>query len=383
MKYCFTLLLLAATQLLSAQQFTRDKNFYLVKALEQYPALVTALPPATVRDQAVAAYRFSDASVQELDSLLAKVYDQQQALADELLDKQIRPSGNYALYLQSGNRELWLKIWRHYFTGINYIIDQYGLGKKMRYPAIDSASYHVSGDAYQQLLKGMFVKLQPSLSTAKTFYENPLQVALALMELNHRDEPARHEPLERGENKDAFRKVRKIDFNDYTYSALVVPGDGPTVRDIPLAPASIERCHLVAEKFKQKKAPLIILTGGYCHPFQTQFSEAVEMKKYLVSKLKVPAAVIIIDPHARHTTTNFRNACRYIIRYGLPEDKLALMVTSKAQADYIMDPRFDGRNKNELGYLPYREKTRLDVNEISFYPVPEALHRDNTDPLDP
>ncbi len=78
--------------------------------------------------------------------------------------------------------------------------------------------------------------------------------------------------------------------------------------------------------------------------------------------------MIIVDPHARHTTTNFRNASRYIIRYGLTLCKPALMVTSVNQADYIMDPRFDERNLKELKYLPYENKTRVKQHEIVFYP---------------
>ncbi len=69
----------------------------------------------------------------------------------------------------------------------------------------------------------------------------------------------------KGENKAAIKQPALV--NNYVYSALVVPGDGPGTKDIRLAPASIERCRLVAERFNDKLAPLIILTGGHCHPF--------------------------------------------------------------------------------------------------------------------
>jgi uncharacterized SAM-binding protein YcdF (DUF218 family) len=41
------------------------------------------------------------------------------------------------------------------------------------------------------------------------------------------------------------------------------------------------------------------------------------MKHDLIARLGIPAAAILVDPHARHTTTNMRNAARLLYRYGM------------------------------------------------------------------
>jgi len=78
-----------------------------------------------------------------------------------------------------------------------------------------------------------------------------------------------------------------------------------------------------------------------------------------------------------------RNASRLIIRYGIPVDKPAAVVTGLQQAQYIANDRFDARNKRELGYVPYRDKKYIPYHVVEFYPVLESLHSDPYDPLDP
>lgn len=58
-------------------------------------------------------------------------------------------------------------------------------------------------------------------------------------------------------------------------------------------------------------------------------------------------------------------------------------MTSMSQTRYAANDKFDARNKQELGYLPYKDKKQLSNHEIEFYPVLEALHMDPFDPLDP
>jgi hypothetical protein len=365
-------------KMLRSGNIISDKNFYIITVIEKAVPVKKILPAALYKGKEVQLFRFSDRNQDSLLIVLDSIYDRSSVMIDDILDRHIRPSGNYQLFQHLNNKQLWKRCWQLYFTGINYIIDQYGLGKKMRYPDIDSARYTIAAidDQHPAILP------RRRLEKSTVFYEAPVLIAMQLMALNKRDEPARHEPLQKKQNKAAHQRIRKINFDLYKYSALVVPGDGPQ-QYIQLAPASIERCQLAAAKYFSNIAPVIILTGGYCHPFQTPYAESVEMKKYLVDTLRVPASSIIIDPHARHTTTNFRNAARYIIRYGLPVDKPALMVTSANHADYMMDKRFDERNIKELGFVPYTGKTRISAHEISFYPAVACLHRDPADPLDP
>ena len=70
--------------------------------------------------------------------------------------------------------------------------------------------------------------------------------------------------------------------------------------------------------YRQHQAPFIIVSGGRVHPYHTPYNEAFEMKKYLMDVWQIPESAIIIEPHARHTTTNFRNAARIMFRNGFP-----------------------------------------------------------------
>jgi hypothetical protein len=107
------------------------------------------------------------------------------------------------------------------------------------------------------------------------------------------------------------------------------------------------------------------------------------MKKDLMARYKIPEHAILIDPHARHTTTNFRNAARLIYRYGIPPEKMALVTTSMYQSYYIGDMNLDERCEKELGYVPYHLFERLSKFDIEFKPRIESLHADPMDPLDP
>jgi hypothetical protein len=91
----------------------------------------------------------------------------------------------------------------------------------------------------------------------------------------------------------------------------------------------------------------------------------------------------LIDPHARHTTTNVRNAARLMFRYGIPTDRPALIATRSYHLDSIASPAFDERNDRELGYRPYVSKRRLSRFELEWLPNVLSLQADPWDPLDP
>lgn len=107
------------------------------------------------------------------------------------------------------------------------------------------------------------------------------------------------------------------------------------------------------------------------------------MKKLLVREFHVPASAIIIEPHARHTTTNVRNAARLMFRYGMPMEKTALITTDGAQSAYIEAPSFAERCRKEMGHLPYRNLKRLNPFDLEWVPSLDALFVDPIEPLDP
>jgi uncharacterized SAM-binding protein YcdF (DUF218 family) len=97
------------------------------------------------------------------------------------------------------------------------------------------------------------------------------------------------------------------------------------------------------------------------------------MKRDLIARFGIPGAAIIVDPHARHTTTNMRNAARLLYRYAIPFDRKALVSTDPDQSRYIEDPLFARRCMDELGYVPFRLLGRTSPLDLEFLPVKESL----------
>jgi hypothetical protein len=392
-------------RLVSSGNRVADKNFYVLTVVERSPAVRQLLQQDTTlqaiqRERAglikahaqdscrtpmslVNGFRWTSSDSLRFTTAIQRLYKGNQAAFDQLVTTHLRPSGYYQRFAGMSNPDLFARAWGQYVVGINYIIDQYGLGKKMRYPRIDSANYPVNGRFYRTVLKDLFAVAAESADTMTLFYQPSLAVAMRLMDANDRDEPARHEPMELRDNQQAVASVGKTNWNNYRYAAIIVPGNGPELTTTPLSPFNKMRLDIIADRYRKNWAPFIVVSGGYCYPFRGPYAEAVEMKRYLMQRWAIPERAIIIDPHARHTTTNFRNANRLLIRYGIPVDKLSVCVTTKSQTDYITNDAFDARNQRELGYLPYRAKKRISPHDIEFYPTVESLHMDPYDPLDP
>jgi hypothetical protein len=390
---------------LHSDNLVADKNFYLLTAIEHTPAVsklisanntlqtiltnrVTELKrhandTCSMPASLLTGFRYSQQDSTQIAEAFKELYGANKSVFDAMINTHLRPSGYYQRFVGLSNQELLLKAWAQYVYGINYIIDQFGFGKKLRFPRIDTASYVVTSRYYRGVMKDMFSLLDEHTDDMKLFYQPSLAVAMRLMDANDRDEPARFEPMEQKDNKKAFDRIKLIQWDKYKYATIVIPGNGPELFTTPISPDNKIHCDIAAERYLKGWAPFIIVSGGYCYPFRGPYCEAIQMKKYLMEKFNIPENAIIIDPHARHTTTNFRNANRLIIRYGIPVDKQSVFITAKMQASSVKSDLFDKRNMHDLGYLPYREKTGISNHDITFYPTYESLHMDPLDPLDP
>ena len=395
--------------LLYSGNIVSDKNFYLLTAIRHSPEIQNILRNNPVLKKIyidkIAGFKQADIdscksascllekfkfdrndSIQTLEALIV-LYKEFPKILDQMINAHLRPSGYYERYVKFTNSDLLLNAWREYILGVNNIIDQFGLGRKMRYPKIDSATYDAKGDYYKGVLKSALEYVGEQSTSMYLFYEPSLQVALQLMDVNDRDEPGRLEPLEIRDNRKAIEQVKHTNWDHFRYASIEVPGSGPDVYTLAISPICKIRCALAALRYRHGWAPFIIVSGGYVHPFHTERCEALEMKKYLMEKLAIPESAIIIEPQARHTTTNLRNVNRLIYRYGIPADKLSVFVSTKSQVDWVMDQlpnqNFDNRCLAELGYLPYRDKKRISDQDMTFYPTLESLHMDPYDPLDP
>ena len=209
---------------------------------------------------------------------------------------------------------------------------------------------------------------------------------MKLLEANRRDEAGRHEPLEAKDNKKAFDNLKNIKWDDYAYSVILVLGSGPSEKlgDAPnIGKIGMARADEAVKLFQAKQAPLLILSGGYVHPARTPYCEAVEMKKYIIQKYAIPEESILIEPHARHTTTNVRNAARIMFRDSIPTDKKGLITSSESHIDYVIGEAFKKRFMDEIGFVPMQIFTRISPVAVEFIPLKDALFMNSMETLDP
>ena len=214
------------------------------------------------------------------------------------------------------------------------------------------------------------------------FFEPTVALALANLVGASRDQAIQYEPLEKKENAAAVAAIASIDWKKYPFTAILLPGLGPTDLKTALSEGGRDRCNMALQRYAAGLAPLIAVSGGHVHPDRTPWSEAIEMKKYLVSK-GIPPSSILIDPHARHTTTNLRNVGRLLLRYGVPADRPVLITTDLFQSLYIVGRPFALRCQEEIGYEPWRKLASLSINDGCYFPSRITLTVDPRDPRDP
>jgi 8-oxo-dGTP pyrophosphatase MutT (NUDIX family) len=381
-----------------------DKNFYLLTRLEGDPRaraelssdaalreLATAKREAVKRaasgcaldrDCYLGAVRWKDVEIEAVSGRLRNLVARGGVLRS-LAAGPLRDSGVFIRFHAKNDADLIVEAWKDAAVNLNRVIGIYGEGKPPRYPAIDSAVYDTGAENFRRLIAAAMGVLDDGLGSEELFFTPSLRFAIELMRIHQRDEAGRHEPLEAGENRAAYQAIPRTRWQEYPYTAIVVPGAGGDRPGVRLSAAGRLRIALAAERWRQRKAPFVVVSGGYVHPNQTPFAEAIEMKRALVEELGLPESAIVIDPHARHTTTNLRNAARLLFRYGVPVDRPALVTTDTGQSAYIESEGFAERCRKELGYLPYRLGRRLSRFDQEFWPLLDSLHADAVEPLDP
>ena len=368
--------------LLTTGNPTFDKNYYLLTLFDQVEDLLSLMQNdaeltafSQARTQALRGAAacdenldciidnliFSETDRDAISAALARIFTSGDF---DLAGDHLRPSGRFLLYDDLTDGELIDRVFRITVAGLYEAFD--GNAREMGAAELLSAIQTLSEEHPDDLL----------------FYEPLAWATQIVMESRDRDEAGRYEPMEEGENAAALAALQDIDWDRYPYSVILVPGQGPDTLDEALTSASALRCDLAAERYFAGLAPLILTSGGHVHPDRTPYAEAIEMKKYLMETHNIPESALLIDPHARHTTTNLRNATRLILRYGIPGEKPLLVTTDMAQSMYIAY-MLDGRCLDELGYLPYRSVMELGTTDTCMLVDPTSLYADPSDPLDP
>lgn len=334
--------------------------------------------------------RFSGDEVRLVSGELQRLYKTDGAIK-RFADSTLSGNPHYSISGKVHAVDCLTEAWQRTATALNNIIDVYGGGQKARYSEIDSPRYDVQSDSYKALVQIIIDGLRlgnvqegvPPAGAQPLFFIPTLNFAVRLLIANGRDEAARLWPLDTGENRAAIAKIGSVAWSAYPYSLILVPGAGSEIPNVSLSPWGIERLRVAVEAYRTGKAPFILVSGGFVHPSQTPYCEALEMKRYLLEVYKVPESSILIDPYARHTTTNLRNAVREIVDYHLPIQKRLLIVSDTNQADYIDGQRFEVRNERELGYQPLLGSRRISATAVEALPSLASLYEDSIDPLDP
>lgn len=273
-------------------------------------------------------------------------------------------------------------VWRE-VDGLNDVLRVYGVGKLPRYPLIDGSDEAFGSAAFAAIVADAVMLAQVQQDDPALGGDASLSLALALLDANDKDAAIAFEPLDPRYNADAVAKARGVDWTRYRYSAILALGVGPEDLHTPLSARGKVNVRLAAELYARGVAPFIVVSGSAVHPRDTPHVEALEMRRALIERYGVPAAAIVVEPYARHTTTNLRNATRRLIALGAPLDREMLVVSNPGHIDAIESPAFVARNQRELGYQPAAIGARSGPNAITVRPSALSTRVDPADPLDP
>ena len=190
-------------------------------------------------------------------------------------------------------------------------------------------------------------------------------------------------------NAAALSSLVDSDPDEYDFDALIVPGYTPLRASRPLGvrdlSAAQQRLDLALKLYRNGVAPVVIVSGGCVYPPGTPINEALSMREYLLDE-GCPEPAILIEPYARHTTTNLRNAGRILRECGRSRGLIVTGFDSPvfSQAFYLSNPMlstFFERCRHELGYIPGELRAHAE-HQIAFSPSHEVVRRTLHDPWD-
>ncbi|TCO76653.1 YdcF family protein [Chromatocurvus halotolerans] len=346
-------------------------------------ARVIAAPECTEKPACLAdAWLWTEADIATVDAALRRAVSQSQS-ARALVARQMRPSGRFARHEALSDEGLITAAWSDTVAGINNIISVYAKGQPPRYPLIDSMIFDPEDQGFAASLNAHGQVVASGMRDTDLVFDSSARFATGLLRMNERMDASNLRPVFGGTNAGAVRAVGTVDWEDYPYTAMLVFGHGPEDAQSRTGPMSYIRMARAVDLFERRLAPFIVVSGGNVHPDRTPFNEALEMRRILIEQHYIPAERILIEPHARHTTTNLRNSARLLFAAGFPADRPSLIVTDPMTAGYIGSERLMERTLDETGIVPGLVTSSDTPFAFEFIPHPAAFHVEALDPLDP
>lgn len=304
-------------------------------------------------------------------------------LGKALVARQMRPSGRFARYTALSDADLVAAAWAETAAATNHVIAVYAKGVAPRYPIIDATIFNMALPQTTDVMSAHGVAAAAQAKGTDLFFDPALRYAAGLLQMNERIDAGNFRPLLGGDNAETNRAIGRMNWRGKRYTALLVFGHGPEDAQSRTGVMGHIRLSIAADMFARGVAPFIIVSGGNVHPNRTPFNEAVEMKRLLITQYGVPADRILMEPHARHTTTNLRNCARLLLAAKFPADRPALVVSDHKTIQYIGSNVLAQRNIAEMGVQPGRVTPGSDQFTLVFTPDPIAFHAEAMDPLDP
>lgn len=294
------------------------------------------------------------------------------------LSKQDKHQLRKALHSAKAKKSL-LQALPIYMDAINHMFTIYG---QAGFPAHseDGFAYNVTGFEWTNYINQTNAWLLRDGQEPAPF--DAIYTAVELLDGNLRPDALRWKKVWNGANVPARQFVKKIDWSDYDYAAILVPGEGPERLDEPLSPTGKRRLEIATHFFNEGIAPVMVTSGGSVHPKLSHYVEAQEMAEWLVKNFDIPQHRIIQETQARHTTTNLRNTARIMNKLGAPANKPILVVTDEVQGTYILD-ELNERAEKELGYSLGKLGPKRDHYGIEYRPADKTAFIDPRDPMDP
>ena len=188
------------------------------------------------------------------------------------------------------------------------------------------------------------------------------------------------------ENAAAEARLQKIPVN--RRKIIIIPGRTPngTPRPYRMNSDEHDRVAHAAEYFglNTSGAELIFTSGGNVHPSGTPFNEAYEMKQTLIREFSVAADRIVIDPYARHSTTNLRNAGRFMLAFNISEARIITDLPQTLLFQHYKLSGFEKQCNSQLGYFVAEHLGPGGRPEHTLYvPSPAVWTRNALEPRDP
>jgi hypothetical protein len=155
------------------------------------------------------------------------------------------------------------------------------------------------------------------------------------------------------------------------YELIIVPGYATRHQTIALNPKAASRLDQAVRDYHAGLAPFILVSGGNVHPADTPFNEAFEMRRYLIEEHNIPANRILVEPMAKHSTTNLRNAGRIMRRVGMQRALITSSPQAFGQSFYFQTEfpfyAYTTRATAELGYT-LGTLQRIDNHHTGYLP---------------